>query len=90
MILAVSTYLRPLEEVNQVRSDHQAFLAALDGRGLLVMAGRQNPPVGAVIVLRGQDADEAQALLSDDPYVERGLAAYSVTPFAAARGSVRV
>ena len=89
MILAVSHYLRPLEEVDQARSDHRDFLAALDDRGLLVMAGRQNPPVGAVIILRGDDTDEAQALLNDDPYVKRGLAAYSVTPFAAARGSVR-
>jgi uncharacterized protein YciI len=89
MILAVSRYLRPLEEVNEARSAHQEFLAALDDRGLLVMAGRQRPPVGAVIVLRGDDADEAETLLNDDPYVERGLAAYTVTPFAAARGSVR-
>ena len=89
MILAMSRYLRPLEEVNQARSDHRDFLAALDDRGLLVMAGRQRPPVGAVIVLRGDDADEAESLLNDDPYVERGLAAYTVTPFAAARGSVR-
>jgi uncharacterized protein YciI len=42
-----------------------------------------------VIVLRGDDADDAQTLLNDDPYVKRGLAAYSITPFAAARGSVR-
>jgi uncharacterized protein YciI len=89
MILAVSNYLRPLEEVDQARSAHRDFLATLDDRGLLVMAGRQRPPVGAVIVLRGDDADGAQALLNDDPYVKRGLAAYSITPFAAARGSVR-
>jgi uncharacterized protein YciI len=89
MILAVSRYLRPLEEVDQARPAHQDFLAALDDRGLLVMAGRQRPAVGAVIVLRGDDADGAQALLNDDPYVKRGLAAYSITPFAAARGSVR-
>jgi uncharacterized protein YciI len=89
MILAVSRYLRPLEEVNQARSAHQDFLAALEDRGLLVMAGRQRPPVGAVIVLRGEDADDAQTLLNDDPYVKRGLAAYTITPFAAARGSVR-
>jgi uncharacterized protein YciI len=89
MILAVSRYLRPLEEVDQARSAHQDFLATLDDRGLLVMAGRQRPPVGAVIVLRGDDADGAQALLDDDPYVKHGLAAYSITPFAAARGSVR-
>jgi uncharacterized protein YciI len=89
MILAMSRYLRPIEEVNRARSDHQDFLAALDDRGLLVMAGRQRPPVGAVIVLRGDDADGAEALLNDDPYVKRGLAAYTITPFAAARGSVR-
>jgi uncharacterized protein YciI len=36
------------------------------------MAGRQRPAVGAVIVLRGDDEDGAQALLNDDPYVKRG------------------
>jgi uncharacterized protein YciI len=89
MILAVSRYLRPLEEVNEARPAHQEFLAALDDRGLLVMAGRQRPPIGAVIVLRGEDANGAEALLNDDPYVKRGLAAYTITPFASARGSVR-
>ena len=89
MILAMSRYLRPLEEVDQARPAHQDFLADLDRRGLLVMAGRQRPPVGAVIVLRGDDAGQAQTLLNEDPYVKRGLATYSITPFTAARGAVR-
>lgn len=86
MILAVSRYLRPLDEVDEARPAHQAFLTDLETRNILVVAGRQRPPVGAVVVLRGNDEEQAHALLDEDPYVKRGLASYTITVFAAARG----
>ena len=86
MILAVSTYLRPLDDVDAQRPAHHAFLSKLESRGVLVIAGRQRPPVGAVLVLCCEDVSQARELLDADPYVEHSLASYTYTEFIAARG----
>jgi len=47
----ISTYRAPLAEVDAARDDHLRFLDELERRGLVVSAGRQNPPIGGVILL---------------------------------------
>ena len=84
MIACISTYTRPLAELDALRPEHLAFL---DGLGdLVVMSGRREPPVGGVIVLRGSDPAEAERVLSADPFVRAGAADYVCTAFASTRG----
>ena len=86
MYLMISKYLVPLDQVDQARADHMTFISALEESGVLVTAGRQDPPVGGIIVLDVATAAEAHELLASDPYVERGLAVYDATGFVPARG----
>ena len=82
----ISTYLKPLDEVDAAREDHFSFLAGLERRGLAVTAGRQTPPVGGIILLDVDTEAEAQELIAQDPYVQRGLAAYTATGWQPSRG----
>ena len=86
MYLMISKYLQPLEEVDKAREDHLTFLAGLEDRGLVVSAGRQDPPVGGVVLLGVDSEAEALELIANDPYVQRGLAAYTATGWKPARG----
>jgi uncharacterized protein YciI len=82
----ISTYLAPLEEMDKARDDHVKFLEGLEQRGLVVAAGRQDPPDGGVIIFDVDSEAEARALIADDPYVQRGLAEYQATGWKPTRG----
>ena len=84
----ISTYLKPLPEVDEAREDHLAFVADLERRGFCVTAGRQDPPNGGILLLDVDTEAEAHALLTDDPYVRRGLAAYTATGWQPTRGAL--
>jgi uncharacterized protein YciI len=84
--LMISTYLGPLEEVDKARDDHSKYLDGLERRGLVITAGRQDPPTGGVIVFDVDTAEEATALIADDPYVQRGLAEYRPIGWKPTRG----
>ncbi|MET8152865.1 YciI family protein [Actinoplanes sp. NPDC049668] len=82
----ISTYLAPLDQVDQVRDAHIAFVEELGRAGVLVAAGRQDPPVGGVIILDVDSEAEARELMAPDPYLLQGLAEYSATGWTPARG----
>ena len=86
MYLMVSTYLAPLDEVDRAREEHLRFIDGLEERKLVVSAGRQNPPVGGVVLLAVGTETEASALMADDPYVRRGLARYEAIGWQPSRG----
>ena len=84
----ISTYLRPLDEVDGARDEHLAFLAGLEARGLVVSAGRQDPPNGGVIIFGVDTEAEALELIAEDPYVKMGLASYQATGWQPTRGAL--
>ncbi|WP_436537150.1 YciI family protein [Actinoplanes sp. HUAS TT8] len=84
----ISTYQKPLAEVDQAREDHLAFIADLEERGLSVSAGRQDPPVGGIVLLDVDTEAEAQEIFAQDPYVVRGLATYAAVGWLVTRGAL--
>lgn len=86
MFLMISKYLAPAAEVDAARDDHIAYLDDLEARGFVVTAGRQDPPVGGVIVFDVDTEAEARTLIAEDPYVQRGLAEYSPINWKPTRG----
>jgi uncharacterized protein YciI len=77
----ISKYLAPVDEVDKVREAHLAFLDGLVQRGKLVIAGRQDPPVGGLVMIEADTEAEARELMADDPYLKHGLAEYTATGF---------
>lgn len=86
MYLMISTYLRPLDEVDAARPDHFEFMAGLEASGVVVGAGRQDPPTGGIVLLDVATEAQARELMAGDPYVQRGLASYEPTGWLPTRG----
>lgn len=89
MYLMISKYLVPLPEVDQVRDEHLAFVDGLEAKGLMVAAGRQDPPVGGVVLLNVGDAERAREIMAADPYVVRGVADYTAVGWLPTRGVLK-
>jgi len=63
-----------IEKRTPVREAHLALVRGAHARGELVMAGALGePPDGALLVFRGDDADAAERFARSDPYVTDGL-----------------
>ncbi|RAK35342.1 uncharacterized protein YciI [Actinoplanes lutulentus] len=86
--LMISKYLKPLAEVDAAREDHLAFVDGLEKGGFSVTAGRQDPAAGGIILLDVDTQAEAEALIAEDPYVQRGLAVYTATGWHPTRGAL--
>jgi uncharacterized protein YciI len=89
MYLMISKYVKSLDEVDGARDDHYAFLDGLEAQGLVLLAGRQDPPVGGVVLLDVDSEQRALEIFADDPYVTRGVAEYQAVGWNPGRGSLK-
>jgi uncharacterized protein YciI len=89
MFVFVSEYQRPLEEVDQHREAHLAFLAGLNEQGRILISGRRNPPVGGVVVIDADDLEHAKAIMAEDPFATSGVARYEPYEFNPSAGPAR-
>ncbi|MGK5679983.1 YciI family protein [Actinoplanes sp. URMC 104] len=85
----ISKYLAPIEQVDEARDAHLAYLDGLEAQGLVVTAGRQNAPTGGVVLLNVDDEARARELIAQDPYVLRGVAEYSAIGWTPSRGALK-
>jgi uncharacterized protein YciI len=81
MFVAISTYQKPLEEVQQVYTDHMEWLMKHYTAGRFLGSGRREPPVGGLILAREESREAFLALLEEDPFKRNGLATYEVFEF---------
>jgi uncharacterized protein YciI len=89
MFVFISEYQKPLDEVDQHREAHLAFLAGLNERGHILISGRRNPPVGGVVVIDAEDLDAAKAIMAEDPFAQAGVATYEPYEFNPSAGPSR-
>ncbi|NIJ19857.1 uncharacterized protein YciI [Sphingomonas naasensis] len=80
MIVAILTYKAPLETVDLHRPAHIEWLRERYADGSMLASGRQTPPTGGVLLLRGARA-EVEALLAADPFAVHGVADYALSEF---------
>jgi uncharacterized protein YciI len=81
MYVVLIRYTAPLEEVDRARDAHKSFLAECYRRGLFIVSGRQDPPVGGVILAEEMPREELEALLNEDGYAKAGVARHEVIRF---------
>ena len=89
MFVFVSEYQRPLDEVDQHREAHLAFLAGLNEQGRILISGRRNPPIGGVVVIDADDLEHAKAIMAEDPFATSGVARYEPYEFNPSAGPAR-
>jgi uncharacterized protein YciI len=82
MFVITLTYKVPLDQVDPHRPAHIEWLKGHFASGLMIVSGRQTPPVGGVLIAKGT-RDVVEAAIKDDPYNIHSLADYAVTEFVA-------
>lgn len=80
LCLILLDYVPSLDAVDAQMKHHIAWLEKGFAEGVFLIAGRQDPRTGGVIVARGQKA-EAEALAATDPFVTSGVATARVVAF---------
>ena len=85
MFVLLLTYVRPLPEVDALMREHMAWLGEQYAAGRFVLSGRRIPRTGGVILARGDDRDEIEALAATDPFVRGGVATCEVVQFRASQ-----
>jgi len=81
MLIAISTYLKPLEEVDVHRATHHAYLKPLFDSKKLLISGRQADCSGGVIMTNTLSRDEFATVLQADPFEKAGVAKYHIYEF---------
>ena len=76
------TYVAPIEDVDAQMAAHVAWLEAGFDASLLLLAGRQVPRVGGILLCRGQRT-QVEAFAATDPFVTSGVATATITEMAA-------
>ena len=85
MFLLINQYLVDEAQLAEVHPAHGAWFAEQCAHGPVVMAGRQVPSVGGVVMIDVATRAEAEAFAAGDPYTSAGVARYTVTEFNLAR-----
>jgi uncharacterized protein YciI len=90
VFLLLLTYVRPLPEVDALMREHVRWLDEQYAAGRFVVSGRRIPRTGGVIVARGDDRAEIEALAASDPFVSRGVATCEIIQFRASQIAPRL
>lgn len=81
MFVIALTYLRPLDELDAIMSQHVVWLKKHYESGLFIASGRQVPRKGGVILARSGNRADLDAILAQDPFVKSGCARADVVEF---------
>jgi uncharacterized protein YciI len=85
VFILLLTYVKSLEEVDALMSEHVAWLREQYDAGRFLVSGRRIPRTGGVIVARGDDREEIEALAATDPFVAGGVATCEAIQFRASQ-----
>jgi uncharacterized protein YciI len=85
VFLLLLTYVKPLAEVDALMRKHVAWLDEHYAAGRFLVSGRRIPRTGGVIIARGEDRAEIEALAATDPFVRGDVATCEVVEFRASQ-----
>ena len=78
-------YKVPLREIDGAMKAHVQFLEKCYASGHFLVSGRKIPREGGVILAVGQDREEIEAIMREDPFCARGLADVRIVQFRASQ-----
>ncbi len=81
MFLVLVRYTKPLEQVDACLDAHRAYLQTNFDAGRFVVAGRQVPRTGGLILARAESKKALRTLLDDDPFHKAAVAEYELIEF---------
>lgn len=81
MFIVHLTYKTPLTEVDKYLQAHREFLDYHYKQGTLLASGPMKPRVGGIFIALGQDKQQLEAILKQDPYYLAEIADYEIIEF---------
>ncbi len=81
MFIAILTYRKPLEEVDNFLQAHRDYLAEHYAAGDFIASGPQNPRIGGVIMINASCLHAVNSIIAQDPFSINGIADYKIVEF---------
>ena len=78
-------YKADLAEIDAHMAAHMAFLRKYYAAGNFLVSGRKIPRDGGIILAVGKSRRLIEAIVTEDPFVERGLADFRIMEFRASQ-----
>jgi len=78
-------YTAGLAEIDKHMAAHVRFLKKYYAAGNFLVSGRKIPRDGGVIIASAKDREEIEAIVAEDPFVERGLTQFRIIEFRASQ-----
>jgi uncharacterized protein YciI len=79
-----------LAKIDAHMAAHMKFLKKYYASGHFLVSGRKIPRDGGIILAVGGSRQEIEAIVNEDPFVERGLAEFRVIEFRASQKAVDI
>lgn len=81
MFLIVLKYEKPIEEVMKHLDDHMVFLEKYYEHNKFICSGRQEPRTGGIILCNGNNKEEINLIIKEDPFYKNNIAKYEIIEF---------
>lgn len=81
MFLILLTYIKPLEDIDHLVSEHRDFLERRYASGHFLLSGRKDPRTGGVILAKAKNRNEIEKILTEDPFFIEKMAEYEIIEF---------
>jgi uncharacterized protein YciI len=85
MFVIELSYKVPLADIDASMAAHVRFLKKHYAAGRFLVSGRKIPRDGGIIIAAGNDRDELEAIVREDPFCARGLADFRIIQFRASQ-----
>lgn len=78
-------YRAALVEIDAAMKAHVMFLKKHYAAGHFLVSGRKIPRDGGIILAVGKNREQIEAIVREDPFVQRGLADFRIIQFRASQ-----
>ena len=85
MFIVILRYIVSLEEVERYLEAHRAFLQKYYDEGRFILSGPRIPREGGIIIMAASVRGRVDQIMSEDPFIQNGIATYDVIPFVPVR-----
>lgn len=81
MFLVITTYKKPVEEIEKFLPAHSAFLDKYYESKQVIFSGRRNPRIGGMILFNVEKQSDVLSIIEKDPFKQNGIAEYELFEF---------
>jgi uncharacterized protein YciI len=81
MFIINLNYIVPLEKLDAHMTEHVRYLHKYYKQNIFVASGRKVPRTGGIILALAKSKEEADRIISEDPFYIHKLAEFTVTEF---------